>query len=248
VQDQKTCSGQRKNDTILLNLHYSFGSICMNHDDALRISASEKYLLNELSPELRAEFEEHFFDCHECAMDVSAGDAFIHQAKQELRAPAWQSARKRSFLWNPTLAWGAMTALALVILYQNVVTFPHLKQQVASVNEPGIMPSVSLVGGISRGDQTPSAVITGKTPVLLSVDVPTEDRFASYALMLYTPSGELVWTISVSPAQARNTLPVQVPASDVHDGTYTLLIRGIPAGATVPEDLVRHHFRLIAGN
>jgi Putative zinc-finger len=220
----------------------------MNHDDALRMSVSEKYLLNELSPELRAEFEEHFFDCHECAMDVSAGDAFIQQATQELRAPAWQPARKRNFLWSPALAWGAMAALALVIVYQNVVTFPRMKREVASVSEPAVMPSISLVGGISRGEQTPLAVITGKTPVLLSVDVPTEDRFANYALMLYTPSGELVWTISVSPAQARNTLPVQVPASNVREGTYTLLIRGISADATAPEDLVRHHFRLIAGN
>lgn len=220
----------------------------MNHDDALRISASEKYLLNELSSELRAEFEDHFFDCHECAMDVSAGGAFIQQATQELRVPALQPARKKSFLWSPVLAWGAAVALALVIVYQNAVIFPHMRQEVASVSEPSVMPSISLVGGISRGNQTPSALITGKTPILLSVDVPTEDRFANYTLMLYTPSGELVWTISVSPAQARNTLPVQVPASNVHEGTYTLLIRGVSAGSNAPEDLVRHHFRLIAGN
>lgn len=220
----------------------------MNHDGAIRISASEKYLLNELSPELRAEFEEHFFDCYECALDVSAGDAFIQQATQELRAPALQPVHKRRFLWSPAWAWGATAVLALVILYQNAVTFPHLKQEVASVSPPAVMPSISLVGGVSRGDQIPSAVIATRTSVLLSVDVPTEDRFASYALLLYTPGGELIWTIPVSSAQARNTLPVQVPATHVREGTYTLLIRGISGDATSPEDLARHHFRLTAGN
>jgi len=48
--------------------------------------AVEKYLLEELTPELRDEFEEHFFDCQECALDVQATAAFMAAARQEFKA------------------------------------------------------------------------------------------------------------------------------------------------------------------
>ena len=34
--------------------------------------AVEKYLLQELAGEERDQFEEHFFDCQECATDLGA--------------------------------------------------------------------------------------------------------------------------------------------------------------------------------
>ena len=42
----------------------------MNHEEAIRIMGTEQYLLNDLSPELREKFEEHFFECPECAADL----------------------------------------------------------------------------------------------------------------------------------------------------------------------------------
>ena len=49
----------------------------MSHDEAVRCFAAEQYLLEELTPELREEFEQHLFDCHECAIDLRAGAAFL---------------------------------------------------------------------------------------------------------------------------------------------------------------------------
>jgi len=37
----------------------------MDHGESIRLMAAEKYLLGELAPELREQFEEHFFDCQE---------------------------------------------------------------------------------------------------------------------------------------------------------------------------------------
>jgi len=37
----------------------------MDHTEALRLQAAEKYALKELSPSLMEEYEEHFFDCAE---------------------------------------------------------------------------------------------------------------------------------------------------------------------------------------
>jgi anti-sigma factor RsiW len=47
----------------------------------LRLHAAEKYLLGELAPEVREQFEEHYFECEACANDVKAGAAFIDGAR-----------------------------------------------------------------------------------------------------------------------------------------------------------------------
>src|SRR5580658_5842851 len=56
----------------------------MDHAEARQQMLAEKYLLNELPPEVRDAFEEHFFDCPECAFDIRAGAAFVNEAKAQL--------------------------------------------------------------------------------------------------------------------------------------------------------------------
>jgi len=48
----------------------------MDHNDAVRLQAAEKYVLASF-PGLRDEYEEHFFDCAECAVDLKAAAAFV---------------------------------------------------------------------------------------------------------------------------------------------------------------------------
>jgi len=56
----------------------------MDHGEALQMMAAERYLLDELTPEERDEFELHMFGCQECALDIRAGAAFIREAKTQL--------------------------------------------------------------------------------------------------------------------------------------------------------------------
>src|ERR1700739_2666781 len=99
----------------------------MDHPEATRLLAVEKYLLDEMPPELRDEFEEHFFGCPECAADLRATEAFLGAAKQELKAAPLRkpaAAEKKSpfgFLWKPVFALPAFALLLLVIAYQNIV-------------------------------------------------------------------------------------------------------------------------------
>ena len=133
----------------------------MDHQEATQLTAVEKYLLNEMSPELRDEFEEHFFDCQECAADVRATAAFLDAARVELRKPEFASrtqlrtenhapARSRFWMWKPAAAF-ALAASLLVIVYQNAVVYPRLRSEVAQLETPEILPTVSLVSGNSRG-------------------------------------------------------------------------------------------------
>jgi len=45
----------------------------MAHEEAEKTHAVESYLLNELTEEERSRFEEHYFECNECADAVMAG-------------------------------------------------------------------------------------------------------------------------------------------------------------------------------
>ena len=53
----------------------------MDHDEAVRTLATEEYLLGELNPEVRDQFEEHVFDCQQCAFDLWAAATFLGHAR-----------------------------------------------------------------------------------------------------------------------------------------------------------------------
>jgi anti-sigma factor RsiW len=57
----------------------------MDHIEAVRLLAAEKYLLGELPNSQREEYEEHYFDCADCAEDIMDAVAFIEGARQVFR-------------------------------------------------------------------------------------------------------------------------------------------------------------------
>lgn len=220
----------------------------MNHNDALQTFAAEKYVLNELAGQERDEFEEHFFECQECALDVRSGAAFIRQARRELEAAPQQApAPRRSFfsMFSMPLAGLAMAGLAMVVVYQNAVTLPALRGQLASANAPVVLSTTSLIGGASRGGDLPSVDATGARLLFLNVDVPTDDRFSSYQLKFSDQAGTSEGTVDVSPEQAKNTLLVRLPANGIHDGINTLVIEGVSGGSNPAVKLAQYRFRVL---
>ena len=56
----------------------------MDHTAVVREKMTERYLLNELEPGVRDEFEEHYFDCPDCAQDISVAAQFVVHTKTVL--------------------------------------------------------------------------------------------------------------------------------------------------------------------
>ncbi len=225
----------------------------MDHDHATQLTAVEKYLLDDLTPELRDEFEEHFFDCQECATDLRATAGFIDAAKSEFTVnpvkkpgPVATSKSRLVSFWPSALVWSALAASLLVIAYQNVVVYPRFKGEIAELKAPEILPQVSLVGGNSRGGQIPATTVVSGKPFLLLVDIPTEDRFSSYTCLLYSPSGSLAWRVEVSSQEAKDTVSIRVPSAGQGAGEYTLAVQGNRAGSAV--DLAHYRFSLSTQN
>jgi hypothetical protein len=220
----------------------------MNHQQATETMATERYLLDELTPEARDAFEEHFFDCQECATDLRAGAGFVDAAKRELgaspKAMAAASDKPRRGFFRPALAWGALAASLLVMAYQNVVVYPHYKTEIAELQAPEILPSLSLVGGNSRGGEIPAAAVAPQKPFLLSLDIPTQDRFSSYTCLLSSPSGAIVWRADVPRESAKDTVSIRVPSGNRQSGEYTLTVQGNgnSGSGETPVDLAHYHF------
>jgi hypothetical protein len=208
----------------------------MDHSEASRLMASEKYLLDELSPTEMEAFEEHLFGCHECALDVRAGSIFLEHGKVELANPASMPGRVAAEVrpspliswWRAAFAIPAMAVLLIVIGYQNLVTFPAMKGALAENKAPRILPAASLVSSAARG-ATPSVIEVHRgEPFLLPLDIQPQNTFQSYAVELQNPAGRVQWSLPVSRESIKDTLTIKAPGVD-HAGHYELVVMGLNA-------------------
>jgi hypothetical protein len=224
----------------------------MNHHEALRRAAVEKYLLDELSLQERDEFEEHFFDCADCAQDLRTTAAFLDEAKSELRrppaaktAPRVRKAFRFESLWRPAFLAPAFALLLSVIIYQNAPVFPRVAGERAGLDRPEVLSAVSLIGANGRGGATPSGTVEKDQPILLTLDIAAAEQYASYTCSLIAPSGAAVWRVPVTASQAKDTVSIRVPGAGLKPGEYTLRVQGNPARGE-PADIARYRFTLSA--
>jgi anti-sigma factor RsiW len=228
----------------------------MDHPEATRIGAVERYLLEEMSARERGDFEEHFFDCPQCAADVKATAGFLDAARRELkrdafgehlaggREPPQASKSPLARTWRPAFAGWAATLLLCVVIYQNAVMFPRLSPR------PSTPATLFLVGGNTRGGTIPSVTVSKLNPLLLSVDIPTADAYAGYSCVLVAQSGATVWSLPVTAEQARDTVPIVVPTTGLSRGDYTLVVRGHAkeGGGPSATDLAHYRFTVNSSN
>ncbi len=209
----------------------------MDHQVVVQQKMTERYLLNELDSEVRDEFEEHFFNCQECAFDVRAGSAFIERSKGvlgETRAaePAFSSIpvpvpANRGWLgWlRPAVAVPVMALLLTVVGYQNLVTYPQLKQE---LNHPQVLPWASINIG-TFGATGPAITAAPGKGFLVFVRIPPASGFSGYTADLYDPAGRLEWSLTIPASTSQDQWPVAVPGADRQAGMYTLVVRGTTA-------------------
>jgi anti-sigma factor RsiW len=226
----------------------------MEHTESIRLMAAEKYLLGELTPELRDQFEEHFFDCQECALDVRAGAALVEHSKVVLSEPLAVSSVKMRvpipakpgwFAWlRPAFAVPVLAVLLAVVGYQNLVTYPKLKGEVAVFNRPQILASASLINANTRGAGRTVVSARQSEPFLLFVDVPADARFSSYVAELDGPAGNSEWSLTIPAETTKDTVPIRVPAGNRRAGIYTLVLRGVDSSGGKGSEIGRYPFEL----
>ena len=211
----------------------------MDHDLVVRQKMTERYLLDELDAREKDEFEEHFFDCPACALDVRAASVFVEQSKAVLAeksekadVPVHAPPKAGWFAWlRPAFAAPVFALLLVVIGYQNLVTYPQLKE---AVNRPQVLPWRS-INIATRGASVPVLAVAQGGSFLLFVNIPPDSRYSRYIADLYDPAGTLQWSLTIPATAAQDQYPVQVPGANRAAGTYALAVRGVTAAGESAE-------------
>ena len=207
----------------------------MDHSDVVRLQAVEKYVLGEMSVELRDQFEEHYFDCSECARDVRALTTFVKASREILREsastakeePVGQRERRGWFAWlRPAIALPAMAALALVIVFQNLVTIPGLREQNREVGRAQVFGSSYHLQGATRGESASTVAVGPNESFALDFDFTPATAYPGYIGRLVDSKGSTALSFTVKGELANTELHVVVPGGKVQPGEYELVISG----------------------
>jgi hypothetical protein len=221
----------------------------MDHQLSVRTQAAERYLLRELAPEERQAFEEHYFDCEECAEDVrllqqfAANAAVVyHEEGPLVFDSAAASRRKPWFGWTPSLAF-ACRALCVSLVglmgYQNAIVIPRLRSAVERSSAPEAVSSAILVPS-GRGVGRTVAIPPGARFIHLALELGALPPFENYACDLRSASGTSIRRIPLGGVDATAGIHLMVPTSVLPSGSYEAVLLGMSGGQV--HELSHHHF------
>lgn len=219
----------------------------MNHSEAVEQMVAERYLLDELTPDAREAFEEHLFDCAECALDLRAGNRFVDEAKAQLpgildKSAAGGAAPKSKpspwlFWLRPAFAGPAFAVLAGVVVFQNVITFPALRE---AASQPRLVPLTQLRPA-TRGASHLVLKVDRAHGAALQIDRPVEPGLTSISdsIDLHDSHGKPIWTTTIAStgrdSEGNEQLSLIIPGARLSNGTYSLSVTSSgPQGERTP--------------
>lgn len=205
----------------------------MDHNEAIELKAAERYVLCELPEELREAYEEHFFDCLECAAhiqaatifaatthDVFAEDPSVPSVRSNGRVSLWQR------LLRPLVVAPTFAALALAL----VVGYEFQRASLKPTEIAAVMSSIKLLGDERRGPADPPVVrVRPRESFALNFDFLPSAKFDSYLGELRDAAGHTVLPVKLAGDTATHEVNVVVPGGLVRPGKYILAFFGASA-------------------
>lgn len=228
----------------------------MDHQEAMRIKAAERYVLGELGGELREQYEEHYFTCPECAEELRCAAAFAtigrdvfsaETAGVPVASPREPRAGFFAIFLRPVMAMAAIVVLALVVGYQNIRLIPRLRTAVSQSDAPVALTSFSLIGANSRGSAAVAISPPPGRPFSLFLDIPPQSQFPIYTCELEDAAGASKFTLEVTTQQAKDTVQLLIPAGLLPVGNYEVVVRGFQnasSGGAGGTEVARYPFTL----
>jgi anti-sigma factor RsiW len=207
----------------------------MTHAQALKTSAVERYLLDEM-PELeRYAFEEHFFSCLECAEDVRAAQLMRDGVKAGLLNVNVRAAAKpapepsATPAWRPSivLPWAVAATLAIAVGYQTTRR-PQPGFETQALSPVTLRPA-------SRGAEPVVPLAPGSSAVTLAVEV-TGAEPGELAFELRTSENTAISSGRVAAPPPGGPLLLLIPVWTLTPGEhYILTVRHASSGAPAGE-------------
>lgn len=221
----------------------------MTHTEAVTTLASERYLLDEMNTSERDAFEAHYFECDECAADVTAGarmqdgvKAGLIQAPHAVKAPAriatfapaskgtggtagtaaslaTVASRGNAWYRSAMLPWAVAATLAVMVGYQT-------QRPSGPITEGQTAEALTpvLLRPASRG-AVPTVQLSGRTHVALALDVDAAGS-TEVAYELRQSTGSVVTTGRGAAPAAGAPLLVVIPSFTLTaEERYILTVR-----------------------
>ena len=228
----------------------------MDHEEMARRGTVEEYLLGGLDAREREAFEEHFFDCPECAADVRAGATFLATARpllgeglsDEPVRPRGLATPARTTLRGQPAFLAAVSSLAAVLClaaYQGWVVIPRLQREVESLDALRAVPSYFLT--VARSEAPTIAVLPGDRHVVLTLSQSWDRPFPAYHCLLQDAAGRVLLEETVNSRSATSELELLLPVRGLAAGSYVLVVFGVETGQTPKAGatpLARYQFQL----
>jgi hypothetical protein len=220
----------------------------MDHEISVKTQAAEKYLLGELRPAEREAFEQHFFECWECAEDVRLGFEFSENAKAVFRQEPHRRYQNTPVTRRDWFAWirpgmlapvAASLALAAFSGYQNVIEIPALRAHVGQLQRPQLLSSTVLAP--SSRSSVPSIVISPAADFFqLSLAIGPVAPAERYQCDLRSDAGKSIATVPVSKLDPDADLMLLIPTAGLPGGYYEMVLVGVTGG--VARELEHYRF------
>ena len=211
----------------------------MNHALILETKTTERYLLGELPSTEREAFEQHFFECSECADDVYVGSMLVRGAQSVFReAPVMAARPIREETRNTWFSWltfparipvAAAVALMTFTVYQNTMVLPGLRSVAAESERPQVVSSTVLVPA-SRSAMRSVSVPASARSFDLSLQLPPTNSAGSFNCELRDGAGNRLWKMPVSLPDQAESITVRVSAARLGAGIYEIVLRGTGSG------------------
>lgn len=201
----------------------------MEHTEAIENQTAERYALDELTPEERDRFEEHYFDCPVCAQAVRDGVTIAAGIRANGAATvAPPVAHAPRFPW-----WAVAAAIAFIAIagYQNLVTIPRLRGAAATAAPFAARVAHHTPLSANTRDAAAPTVVSPRRDedVALDFDVPPETPYPSYLAEVRDTAGRTRATIPVSAEDARQMVTIAIPPGVLEAGKYELAVSGVDA-------------------
>jgi hypothetical protein len=227
----------------------------MDHREAVRTEAVERYLLGQLSGPECEEFEIHFFDCTECARELKDGASFVDNARAVFkednarRTVSRAQPAARPSLWELIAGrpWGlapAMATLALLVVaggagYQSLVVIPGLRGELRSARSPQAVASYVLPP-VSRGAAQTLEIPGTALFYTIYMDPAWDGAFAAYVCSVQDETGTERFSVRLAAPPPGKPIQILMARQTVPSGRYTVVIRNTAETGKPEAELARY--------
>lgn len=216
----------------------------MNHESAVQTLAVESYLLGEMPPGEREEFEQHFFECPECAQDMRDAMQLMAAASQQpVQTAVARGAvtKKKWFAWlQPQFAAGAIAVLAAACILEGIF-IPGLRSGAEQASAPRVVASAFLVPQTRGADKVVKAA--AGAPVVLLLDLP-DSAAGPLQFVLKTQEGQVEFRMRGDAPPAGQSVTLSIPRMDLPPGSYMLVVEAPAATGQDGQEISRYPFEL----